>query len=215
VGLDAPAPQHHPAVLSREEQWRAKRFRTAQDRERYVRTHAALREILARYVDHPPASLTFARGAWGKPLLNAPNAPRFNLAHAGDLALVAVTQSNEVGVDVEPIISVADCLDIARAYFSNTERRELAALAPREREMAFLHCWTRKEALMKGTGRGFSLPPDSFDVPFVPPNNTRVYLHIDGRHEPWAIHTFVPEPGYVAAVALYGDVVSLQQMRIA
>jgi 4'-phosphopantetheinyl transferase len=202
------------AVLSREERRRADACRSDRERRRYVVAHVALREVLAGYVDTPAAALRFARNDWGKPSLDTPNPPRFSLAHSADLALIAVTASTEVGVDVEPVAPVPDCLEIARAYFSLRERTELAALPPETREHGFLRCWTRKEALVKAAGRGLALRLDSFDVS-VAPDDASVLMHINGDGTLWSVRTLVPQPGYVAAVALHGAVGTLQHMGVA
>src|SRR5207247_1676347 len=62
--------------------------------------------ILGRYLDMPPAQLEFRSGPNGKPDLAASRgrpALRFNLSHAQDLALYAVTLRREVGVDAERV----------------------------------------------------------------------------------------------------------------
>lgn len=212
--LDVPVSPEAAAVLSREERRRADTCRNDRERRRYVVAHVSLREVLAGYVDAPAAALRFARNEWGKPSLDAPNAPCFSLAHSADLALIAVTASTEVGVDVEPVVPVPDCLEIARAYFSERERTELAALPPETREHGFLRCWTRKEALVKATGRGLALRLDGFDVS-VSPDDTSVLMHIDGDGTLWSVRTLVPQPGYVAAIALRGAVGTVQHMGFA
>jgi len=66
-----------------------------------------LRELLGRYLEHDPRELRFVLGAHGKPALLSPGGTgavedlRFNLSHSGDLALVAVSAGQEVGVDIE------------------------------------------------------------------------------------------------------------------
>ena len=76
---------------------RASRFVTPVLRRRYLRSHAALRDILGSLTR---ARLEFALHEKGKPYL--PGAPelRFNLAHSGEMALVAVSLGVEVGVAV-------------------------------------------------------------------------------------------------------------------
>jgi len=101
----------------------------------------ALREVLARYLDEDPAEIELREGPHGKPALADPSSPlRFNLSHSGDLALVAVTQGREVGVDIQKIKP--------------------------HRDIAFYKAWARREAVVKcvGTGLLAALPSDPVAV---------------------------------------------------
>ena len=65
---------------------------------------AALRSILASYLEADPRAVRFSIDDGGKPRLDADwNAMplTFNLSHSRGRALVAVTQDREVGVDLE------------------------------------------------------------------------------------------------------------------
>lgn len=212
VRLDAPARAAGAAgVLSREELWRSYRFRHTRDRERYIAAHAALRNILAAYVGASPEALRFRRGEWGKPYLDLPHAPSFNLAHTGELALLAVARDGEVGVDVERVSPVPDCLDLARAYLSVRECEHLTALPDTERSLAFLRCWTRREAVVKATGLGLSIPIDRLDVP-IAGEEVVVPVGIGGFGALWSVRSLTPLHGYIGAVARAGAVGSVQHL---
>lgn len=51
---------------------------------------------------------------------------------------------------------------------------QLLALQEKDRRKAFLNCWTRKEALIKGLGDGLFVPLDSFDVTLSPREAARL-----------------------------------------
>ena len=146
-------------TLSAEEQARADRFFRDVHRRRFVIAHGALRRILADYLDVMPGVLEFVTGEHGKPALTPiagpqPAAVEFNLSHSGDLALVAVTRANPVGVDVEQWDEGVECMELAERFFSPNERRALRALAkaPNHVVAGFFAAWTRKEAYLKATG---------------------------------------------------------------
>lgn len=146
------------------------------DRQRRV-----LREILADYLDTPAESIRFVYGPNGKPEL-APDSPRrlhFNLTHTTDLALIAVSATAEVGVDVEAIAPMEDMDDVAAAQFSGEERQRIAARPIAEQPKAFFEAWTRKEASIKARGGNLS----------------------DESRPDWIRAMLEPEPGYVGAVA--------------
>ncbi|HEV2427206.1 MAG TPA: hypothetical protein VGS61_03175, partial [Acidimicrobiales bacterium] len=87
-------------VLDEGELARAGRLRDAWARRRWTVAHGALREILSACVGVDAGDLEFETGSSGKPALRAPSAERvrFNLAHSGAVALVAVCADYDVGV---------------------------------------------------------------------------------------------------------------------
>jgi 4'-phosphopantetheinyl transferase len=119
-------------VLSDAERTRANAFHFARDRTRFVNAHAMMRRILAGYAVTDARALEFDVGEFGKPSLRAEAARtglEFNLSHSGDLALLAVSASGRVGVDVERWDARAEHLHIADHFFSAAECESLRALA--------------------------------------------------------------------------------------
>ena len=105
-------------------------------------------------------------GAYGK--LSAPGYPAFNLSHSGDWC-VLVTDDDDIGVDLEKMDEKN--LSVAPAVYTPGELAWMGE-QPLER---FHTLWTLKESLMKATGLGFQLRPDSFDaLPFL--QNKSVFL---------------------------------------
>jgi hypothetical protein len=97
-------------LLCAEERERAARIAQEHDRVRWARSRGVLRALLGRYLERDPRTLDFTLGAHGKPALPReetgpePSAAadlRFNLSHSGTLALYAITDGREVGVDIE------------------------------------------------------------------------------------------------------------------
>jgi 4'-phosphopantetheinyl transferase len=101
--------------------------------------------------------------------------------NAAGLALVALTRTGEVGIDVEQERPVRDALAIARRLFAPREYAWLRAQSAGEQDPAFLRCWTRKEAVVKAAGAGLRAPLDAFEVPLeAEAGDVRV---LDGRDE--------------------------------
>ena len=78
------------STLSADETERAARFHFDRDRDRFIVSHVALRNILSRYLNCQPNELTFSVDEYGKPALKE-HKLEFNLSHSGDFALIAVT----------------------------------------------------------------------------------------------------------------------------
>jgi 4'-phosphopantetheinyl transferase len=154
-------------ILSSGERARAERFLRDDARRRFVAAHTALRSILGRYLDVLPRDVPIVTGAHGKPRLDVDSAANdycFNLAHSGELALVAVTRGCEVGVDVEQLRTVGHLQEIAERYFTAAESDAIQDVDELQRIRRFLMTWTAKEAVLKASGRGLSLPLDHCEV---------------------------------------------------
>lgn len=95
----------------------------------------------------------------GKPYLSGHNLPRpleFNLSHCGDVLVVALSRTAEVGVDVERVRAIPEWRRIADRVFDPATRDQLLseiACGADERD-AFLRHWCRMEASVKATGEG-------------------------------------------------------------
>src|SRR5512145_2804827 len=101
LGVDAAALAALESGLDDEERARAARFAVPAARRRFVVARAALRQLLGHYTGTRAGALRFVAGARGKPALAGESALRFNVAHSGDFALIALARGREVGVDIE------------------------------------------------------------------------------------------------------------------
>ncbi len=153
VDLNSRSGGQEHAVLSPAERARSDKFVRIFDRDRYLRSHVALRKILAIYVDCNPARIEMEVGSEGKPRL-AGAGLRFNLSHSAHRALVAVTCDGEIGVDVEERREIRNYMNLAQQFCSLSEFQRLQQKPAADQPLAFLTCWTRKEALLKATGAG-------------------------------------------------------------
>jgi len=128
----------------------------------------------------------------------------FNLSHSGEVALLGTAVGAEIGIDVELIRPDVIKEGIAERFFAAAEVADLQALPEKLQADAFFHCWTRKEAYIKGRGIGLSLPLDRFEVTLRPDEPARLRRVMDLPEEPeaWSMHTIIPTPGYAGALAV-------------
>jgi len=152
------------ALLAPGEHAVAARFVFERDRRRYLAAHVVLRKTLATCLGDRPENLRFVSGAFGKPLLAHAEPCAFNLSRSGDIAVIAVAQQGQIGVDVELVRAVPDAMALAARNFCASEREPLQPLAGPERDSAFLRGWTRKEACLKAIGSGLSIAPHLFET---------------------------------------------------
>lgn len=204
--LDVPQPDLHNfwSILNREEQARASRFKFPEHQHRFTAARGMLRWILARYLKVDPIALIFATGPHGKPFLvniSSHSLLSFNVAHSHQLALYAITQNREVGVDIEKLRSDIDYEGMVPRIFTRQEAALFWALPPKEREKAFFSCWTKKEAYLKARGEGlaFSLKKVSILSESGPIGQIQI---LDDPEETnrWRVQELHPGEGYAAAV---------------
>jgi len=207
--LDKPVSQFW-GLLSMDERRRAGRFHFEEDRRRFIVRQGILRKILGYYLGVEPSRFQFCYGNNGKPALAdtfGKGKVRFNSSHSEGLALYAFTRDREIGVDIEHIGDGFEMEQIAEQFFSTREKAIFRALPESKKKRAFFNCWTRKEAFIKATGDGLSLPLDRFDVSLVPGEPARL-LGIDGDSKAasrWLLQDLKPAPGFAAAFAVKGQ----------
>jgi 4'-phosphopantetheinyl transferase len=195
-------------TLAPDECARADRFHFERDRNRFVVARGSLRRILGAYLKQDPAQLSFSYSKYGKPALEGaiPDLLSFNLSHAHEVALIAVTRDRRVGVDIEFIRPDFATTQIAERFFSPLEVAVLRALPKDAQSEAFFNCWTRKEAYIKAIGDGMSMPLDQFHVSLAPGSPAALLGNLRDANEVsrWSLQELPTGPGYLAAVAVEG-----------
>lgn len=184
--------------LAPEEQERAMGFRFEDDRRRYLGGTLLQRTVLAHYLACPLGELSFVRNEWGKPALiqGDDSAIKFSLSRSHEFAILGVGGTSEIGVDVE---FERDLELSMRRQFAEAEQDFIENAA--DSRQAFFEIWARKEAYIKGIGRGLSHPLDQFDV--TPYGEKFVHdWSEDSPSESWDVSSVeLPVSGYAAAIA--------------
>ena len=126
-----------------------------------------------------------------------------SISHSGERVALALTETAPVGVDVEEIRDAA-VDDLAGIALSAVERAAFATAT--DKRAAFFTYWARKEAVVKATGKGMSVPMSTFvltghDQP------ARVVTSESAEVDPARTHMADLDAGdaYRAAVAVFGD----------
>jgi 4'-phosphopantetheinyl transferase len=209
--LDQPAAraQQLAQTLSADERMRAERFYFERDRKRFIVGRGLLRTILGCYLGIAPNRLQFCYGPRGKPDLAEICGGRklcFNLSHSQGLALYGITRDRKIGIDLEHIRPISKTEQIAERFFSVRENAVFRALPPSKKQVAFLNCWTRKEAYLKAIGEGLVRSLEQIEVSLAPGEPARL-LSIEGdlqSAERWILQELTPALGYVAALVVEG-----------
>ena len=83
---------------------------------------------------------------------------RFNVSHSGGLALIAVSDGVEVGIDVEERRGDRDFLRLAELGLGSSDAAQVREAPPEHRADAFYAAWVRREAIAKCLGVGLARP---------------------------------------------------------
>lgn len=198
--IDPSARPDLAALLDAHEQQRMAALRRDDDRHRYLAAHALARLVLATHLATDPLDLDMDRTCrcgkpHGKPRLAARgDDPGFSMTHSGDLVGVALG-TGPVGVDVERHRPLSG-LDGLAAHALSAAERSAHPLEP----APFLVTWTRKEALLKATGAGLSLPMDALTL--SPPDGPPRVLEWSGvTGDWWVADVATPYDDHPGAVA--------------
>ncbi len=187
------------ATLSPAELDRAARFRFERHRHRFVAARGLLRSCLGSYLNMEAREVGFVYGARGKPGLGKSEL-EFNLAHSEELALLAVSGSGPVGVDVEWLRLPDDADELVARFFSARESALFTSLPDEEKANAFFNLWTRKEALLKATGEGIGYALNRVEVSFLPGDPAKLLSSAEAAS--WKLTHLNPAEGFVGALAV-------------
>ncbi len=182
-------------LLSPDEQMRHKRLLHKADRIRFGNARGGLRSILSRYCHIPPARVPIDYSENGKPRLKfTESGLQFNLSHAGELALLAVSRETPVGIDLEFMSMRKNLRRIARKMFDQQLFQQLESLDEELFKKAFFINWTAMEARVKAAGGGvFSHSRECSPLPCI---------------------NFQPHPGWCAALATVGKLPAVENWTL-
>lgn len=193
------------ATLTPSETERGNKYHQLKDRQRFVISRGAQRNILGRYLNQPATALQFVLGDNKKPYLPAKGSAglQYNITHAGEWILLAVSHT-PVGADVEYIDPAFSFADILPEHFS---QEEVEFINSENSHDHFFTLWTRKEALLKATGQGLG-------------EHLKSTPSLDGAHElpgillsaekDWKINSFNLIDDYKASIASGNEIRQLR-----
>lgn len=190
-------------LLSEGERDRCLKYRFAVDRNRFIVRRGMLRRILAGYLHNAPQSVQFRSGEYGKlRLADSARLLEFSVTQSQTMALFAVTPAGAVGVDLECVQPLSDLEMLLNSCLSPSERSTLETFPATLRLESFYRYWTCKEAYLKAIGVGLNRPLKSVEVLLNDKGSeSAVIMRVEDEECPdFALRTFVPCTGYVAAI---------------
>jgi 4'-phosphopantetheinyl transferase len=173
--------------------------RSSRRRMQRCATESLLGDLLELMASHPSSHWQLTRNRYGKPTLVTPDARsaiEVSLSHSGPLALAAITDLGEIGVDLEYRAPGRSICQIAAYAFGPQEQRVVESGGLRD----FYRIWTLREALSKSCGIGFPMLADGRDYFPEAPDSGNWQSVIDGCE--WLFSTGDLGGDYAVSVAL-------------
>jgi 4'-phosphopantetheinyl transferase len=186
---------------------------------------AMSRLILAGHLKLNPAEVVIDRTCGqcgephGRPRLAGGGGLDFSVSHSGDLIAVAVVRDRRhdgpadraVGVDVEQVVALREP-SLPRTVLSAAEYAAFDRCQADSKVTAFFRYWVRKEAVLKATGDGLTVPLSQLTVS-GPDRPAALQTWPERPHLPATVtmHDLYARPGYAAAVALIGRAAEVRE----
>jgi len=183
-----PLKQHLYPLLSPFEQAKIDKYRVANAAVLSMAGKYLLLKGLQYFKLSPPINLADLDYSEFKRPIISPNID-FNISHSGDMVSCALCPNFTIGYDIEEI--KPNALSDFRIVFTAEEIQQIKA-APNPM-IHFFRYWTQKEAVMKGDGRGFYLPPKEIRL-----NGSLAFA----EKQTWHLHTIDLVPNYAAHLAI-------------
>jgi 4'-phosphopantetheinyl transferase len=211
------AEQRYLDMLDPLEEVRYQAYRQEIDRRRFLTGRVLAKTVVGEFLGLAPRAVRFDATCddcgkpHGRPTIAG---ARFSISHSGERIGLALTTDTPVGLDVETATRPTEHSLISYAL-NETEQAALTGLADEERIPAFFRYWTRKEALMKATGRGLKIPLKDITLS-GPGEPARLVASTDLALKPEAtrLADLDPGEGYWAAVAvLTADDIKVTERR--
>jgi 4'-phosphopantetheinyl transferase len=170
---------------------------------RRARADTILRSLLSLYLPVDAAALRFGRESKGRPYLEHPNAPDFNLSDTDGGTVLVVSGTGRVGIDIERVDRKPPVLRLASRWFAPVEAGSLRELDDESARNAFLRLWTAKEASCKATGTGIFGYLSSWRFVVEEEDGPRLIALPDnaGNAQRWQFHRLAPVPSHTVVLA--------------
>ena len=151
--------------LSGQEKIQAEGFVNNTLKDKYVLSHGLLRYLLSLYAERKPQEIQYLVNQFGKPFLKDDNcALQFNMSHSKDYAAYIIALEDQVGIDIEWKDRDTNIQEIFELVLSPTEVTNFNQLSSEEKFHEFYDIWTKKEAIIKAIGQGFSYPIKTIEI---------------------------------------------------
>jgi phosphopantetheinyl transferase len=188
------------AITIPEEHARAKRFIKPIHQQRFLASRYFLRKVLSEHTGEDPIHIRIGFTEHEKPFLCDHSLP-FNLSHSGEFAVVGITRSGNLGVDIETRDTLETAIQVSPRIMTSDEHTHWQTLPDNQKMDTFLKYWTLKEAILKAHGQGLLQDPRGIELELTEQaESIRSLAPVFSLLDQWQVG-FVDPPGPYPRVA--------------
>ena len=187
--------------LDEHELKRSLRYHLPQDAHRFIICRSLLKILLSVETELSINEIFIQIDQDKKPYLSADPSIFFNVSHSGDYALIAIGKK-QLGIDVEKIQREHDFSEIFPSVFNSIE--EAIIYRAEDIDKQFLRFWTRKEAIVKASGKGIN--DDFVKIPVTDGIHV-IESRIIGNISELAVLSFDVDEQHLGAIAFAGTLI--------
>lgn len=193
--------------LNAQEILRSQKYHFDKDRDRFIICRSILKLLLAEHLGLEARKIAIELHQNKKPYLSAYPSIFFNVSHTGNYALIAIC-GNTIGVDIEKIDASFNYTETLPHIFNKTEINIVSNTQDLNR--TFFKFWTRKEAIVKATGKGIG-----DDITKIPASDGLHIIQSEllGNISSLLVISFELDQDYIGSVAYVGDKNEINQLQ--
>ncbi len=113
---------------------------------------------MSYYAIIPHCGIVYDFNQFGKPFLKGHNHLQFNMSHTKDKVAYVIALEHQVGIDIEKKDAAIDITHLTESIMTREETVQFNELDSIDKLHSFFEIWTKKEAISKAIGQGFSYP---------------------------------------------------------
>jgi len=205
--------QNYYCLLNKTEKEKAASFIRPELQQKYINTRGRLRQVLGSYLNIKPQQINIQIAEYGKPFIEGAEL-FFNLSHTGNKLVLAVSNTGEIGIDLERYKQRHNLIGLVKKCFSALEQDYWLGLSESQKTIQFYRFWVRKEAFVKAVGRGIAIGLNQCEVN---PDDLTRFLTIPSNYgllEDWKIVDVQLDKEDVCAMVVKGIEFTYKQIEL-
>ncbi|QBA63903.1 4'-phosphopantetheinyl transferase family protein [Muriicola soli] len=185
--------------LTKSERERSNKYRFEEDKHRFIICRILLKLLLVERTGLTINKIKLESSVNQKPFIPSYPSIHFNVSHAGAYGLIAIANC-PVGIDIEYLNDQFDFMEILPNVFG---AKEIDSIINAENEVyAFYKYWTRKEAIVKASGKG--LDSETVKIPTLDGLHT-VDSSLIGNLKKIHVRSFDVDENHIGAIAFQNN----------
>lgn len=178
INMDNHLPSRYLGFLTQEEIARAERISKSVLSRYAIISRGFMRKVLGDRLGKSPSDVDIDLLKNGKPVLGATmnSGLSFNISHSNNKLVMAVSENNPVGIDIEMVDPSTNYNQASSVVFAQDEKVFIET--SKDPIIDFYKIWTIKESILKATGDGFAYPSRNFSV--ISSNKSAIMRCISG-----------------------------------